>query len=462
MSEHFVIIGDGAAGFRAAKALRRADSAAQVTIFSDEPYPFYLRRQIGELLAGTATVGELVFQGRNAYRRERLDLFLATKVAALDPAHHEIVLGSGERVRYDRLLLATGTTAAPPVLPGASLGCVVRFDTLARALEARQCLQGVGRAVLLGEGVVAQMAAECLSGCDVHVTQLILGDRLWPAMLDEGTSAVIEGLLEDHGVALLRNAKVHSLVGAGGRVIGVQTEQGDLLPAELVVCGSERRAHVELAREAGIETGHGIRVDARFQTSRADIFAAGDVAEPVSGTVYDDAFFCWQRAWTHGHRAGLGMLDRGGEPLFDVLRLRTTVFGRELAVIGAGHLPEGDDVGAMVLRDGPDVFRRLVFKDGRLAGAIIFGTGQHVFELSRMVAEGVARETVEAALGPVRSDRRTDLRVETFACHCPICAAELVVHRGTPVGATLRCRACSTDLVVSWDGRRGWLEVVQP
>ena len=90
MTTHFVIVGNGAAGYRAAKALGEADTDAQVSVFSDERYPFYLRRQLGDFLSGAMTLQEIVFQSRNAYRRERIDLFLMTPIMSIDPDAHAV------------------------------------------------------------------------------------------------------------------------------------------------------------------------------------------------------------------------------------------------------------------------------------------------------------------------------------------------------------------------------------
>ena len=483
MADHFIIIGNGTAGFRAAKDLRCASSAARVSLFTQERYPFYLRRQLGDLLSGEVAVNDLVFQSRNAYRRERLDLFLSTRVERIEPQAHEIVLASGERARYDRLLAATGTEAVPTGLPGETLTGVVRFDTLARAAEARAALDSgsVRRAVILDEGLVGLAMAEGLAAAGVRVTQLVRGERYWPEMLDDHSAALIEALLEERNITIRRGAVARAVVGAGQQAIGVETADGEVLPAELIGWGSRRRAATALLEKAGAAMGCGVRVDGRFQTSIKDVFAAGDVAEPSRplGTelaapglgAAANAFapqpewgcpFCWQRAWAQGDLAAAGMMDRQADLAPDAIRLRGTVFGRELAVIGDGHLAEGGEVAALDVRDQPDVYRRLVFRAGRLVGAIVLGSGEPVQPLNRMVTARLPRRAIEAALGRPPSERTAELLPMTFAQHCPICAAELVVYQGTRIGELTHCRTCNTDLVVRWNGQRGWLEVIPP
>ncbi len=457
MSEHFVIIGNGAAGFRAAKGLRQADPALQISVFSEEAYPFYLRRQLGLFFAGDASIGELLFQSRNAYRRERIDLFLQTRVDRIDPDAHEVAFLSGERIRYDRLLVATGTDAAATNLPGATLAGALRLDTLGRALDARPVLRGVRRAVLLDEGVVALVLAEALAGRDIEVTQLIAGDRYWPDELDRETSQLVEQMLESHGVQLRRHTGARSIVGAAGRVIGVETADGDVVAAELAAFGSDRRPALEAALGAGLEIGTGLRVDGRFRTNRPDVFAAGDVAEPVGGP--GGGTFCWQRAWLQGDGAAAGMLDRDPQPGTDVLRVRTTVFGYDLAVLGAGARHATGDVVSTERRTSEGAFQRLLFEQRRLSGAVVFGTGRGVHELAQLVADGASREAAEAVLGEPAADAAGGIP-HPLARHCPICAAELVVHAGTQSGTVLRCHACGTDLVIRWDGTHGRLDVL--
>ena len=304
MSTHFVIIGNGAAGYRAAKALRRADADAQVSIITEEPYPFYLRRQLGDLVAENLTLSELIFQSRNSYRRERIDLFLETRVERIFPAEHEVLFSSGQRARYDRLLVATGTRAVPPEIPGTDLEGVITFDTLVQAVETKRLLQGVRHVAILGEGLVGLTLAESLAGRGLEINQLIRGDRFWPEMLDPHTSALVEHALEENHITLRRGTEAKMIVGAGGRAIGVETRQGSTVPAELVAVGCRRRPAIDLVEGAGLEVGRGIRVSETLQTSAADIFAAGDVAEPLEMDEFagEEAVFSWQRAWAHGAR----------------------------------------------------------------------------------------------------------------------------------------------------------------
>ena len=501
-SDHFVILGNGAAGFRAAKALRRADTGAQISLFTQEPHPFYLRRQLGDFLAGNLTLSELIFQGRNTYRRERIDLFLATRIVRVAPEAHEVVFASGQRVNYSRLLVATGTEAVPLDLPGAELDGVVRFDTLRGAVEVREALKDVRRAVILDAGLVGLTLAQSLVGCGIEVTQLVDGPRYWPEMLDEKASRLVEDLLEKNGIAVRRHTAARAIIGAGRRAIGVETASGDLLGAELVACGSRRRPAVGLVEGSGIEVGVGIRVDQRLRTTQPDVFAAGDVAEPVPletetedresgppvGPSISETPFCWQRAWNHGGIAAANMLEPAGveavPPLAaGAIRMRTEVFGYELAVLGAGHLPDAQGIESVLLpsaggsppwqgepavarpqatrRGERETYQRLVFRGGRLVGATVFAAGERVPELDRLVTSGADRAAVERAIGPAEPQTAGGIP-QTFARHCPICSAELVVHHGTPPGRRFRCEACNTELVVRWDSERMWIEISRP
>jgi len=461
MSTHFVIIGNGAAGYRAAKAIRRADGDARISVFSEERHPFYLRRQLGDFLAGHSTLDELIFQSRNAYRRERIDLFLMTRVTHIDPAAHEVILASGQQVRYDRLLVATGTRAAPAPIPGISLEGVASIDTLTAAQESQRFLRDARRVAILGEGVIGLTLAESLTSRGLRVTQTIRSERFWPELLDETTSGLVEAVLETNGVLLRRNAEPRVIIGAGNRAVGVETASGETFPAEVIFCGGRRRANLDLVEGSGLEVGRGLRVNASLETSHPDIFAAGDVAELAESDEPQDenAPFCWQRAWTQGGLAAASMLGRPAEAAPEAVRVRTTVFGHDLAVIGRGNLPKSDDVQIVERRGEPNTYRRLVFEKGVLVGAIVFGTGENVHELNRLVAERAARDVVESTLSGQAKPDAENLLPQTFAQHCPICAAELVVHYGTPIGSLVCCAACNTDLVVRWDGRRGWLEI---
>jgi NADPH-dependent 2,4-dienoyl-CoA reductase/sulfur reductase-like enzyme len=464
VNTHFVIIGNGAAGYRAAKSLRRADADAQISVITEERHPFYLRRQLGDFVSGVLSLPELIFQSRNTYRRDRIDLLLMTRVERIDPAAHEVALFNGERIHYDRLLVATGTHAAPPAILGTDLEGVVTFDTLPQAQEVKRLLRGVRDAAILGEGIVGLTLTEGLLALGLRVTQLVRGERFWPEMLDEHTSHLVQRMLEDAGVTLRFETEAHAIIGAGGHVIGVETAIGETLRAELAAVGCLRRPVVDLVAGSGIEVRRGILVDNRLATSRPDVFAAGDVAEPIGPAEFGDseASFCWQRAWSLGDVAAAGMLGRTTEPAMEAVRLRTSLFGRELAVIGRGHLPEKGDINSLDLPNGPDVFRRLVFQNDLLVGAVVFGTGESVYELNRLVSLRFPRERVMDTLGLVEEPPVHGPTPTTFARHCPICAAELIVLRGTPADTVVRCPTCNTDLAVRWNGERMWLDIQRP
>jgi len=490
MSEHVVIVGGGVAAFRAAKELRRADDAVEISFFTEEPHPFYLRRQLGDLLGGGLTAGELIVQSRNAYRRERINLFLMTRVAAVRPEGHEVVLDSGQHVRYDRLLIATGTRAEPLELPGADLQGVVTVDNLAAAVLAERGLARRPRAVVLDDSVIGWRLAEGLASRDVAVTLLVPGRRIGEGVLDDGAAAMIESILESGGVAIAHGTAARGIVGAGGRAIAVETAaDGEILPAELVVTGGRRRPVIDLVEGSGIEARRGVRVDAALRTNVPDVFAAGDVAEPTAVGLWepDESPLCWQRAWTQGRLAAAAILGRPVDAVPDVLRLRTVLFGRDLAVLGRGHLAEGDGIEAIVVHgrvgaDGmtgsgaadPDawpgaapapheqvqVYRRLVFDRGRFVGAVLVGPADWYAQVTRLLAERARRAEGEGARGLAGGRPQDGFTVvpQAFAWHCPICAAELAVPRGTAVGSTIRCRACNARLSVRWEGDRGWIE----
>jgi NAD(P)H-nitrite reductase large subunit len=461
MSTHFVIIGNGAAGYRAAKALRRADSDAQISVFTDERHPFYLRRQLGDFLSGTLSLPELIFQSRNAYRRERIDLFLMTRIERIDPAAHEVVFATGQRVRYDRLLIATGTRAMPCEIAGTDLDGVATFDTLHQVQETKPFLETARQAAILGEGVIGLTLAESLIARGLRVVQMIRGPRFWPEMLDERTSALVEDVLEDAGVTLRRQAEPRSIIGAGHRAIGVEVADGEPIAADLVAVGCRRTPAIEVVAGAGLDLARGILVDVALRTSQPDIFAAGDVAEPLGRDEFGDegAAFCWQRAWAQGGLAAAGMLGQKATTAAEAVRVRGTIFGHDLAVIGHGHLAAKDHVTAVELDEPPETHRRLVFDGDCLIGAIVFGTGESVHELNRLVAERASHSLVERTLGLGFHPTASQVLAETFARHCPICASEVVVHHGTPAGSLVRCGVCNTDLVVRWEQGRGWLDI---
>lgn len=402
MALRYLIAGSGAAGIAAAETIRGLDPGGDILIVGEEPHGYYSRPGLAYYLTGE-TPQQLLFPfTKHDFDRLRLRR-LHGRVAALRPEAHEVALDDGRSLPYDRLLLATGSLAAMPPLPGVELEGVVKLDDLA---DANQILARCRRrpvAVVVGGGITAIEIVEGLRARHAHAHYFLRGERYWGNVLDETESRIVEQRLREEGVPLHYHTEMAEILGSRGRVAGVLTQDGRRIDCELVAIAIGVRPRMELAKDAGLATERGILVDERLRTGAPDIFAAGDVAQvfdPWSGRSVLDTL--WGVAVAQGRAAGRNMAGqdtpyRKAVPC-NVTRLAgltTTIIG----AVGQGHdkdligIARGDSEtwrqlpDAMVAQNAFDVNRlRLLVAENRLMGAVVMGDQTLSLPLYRLVA----------------------------------------------------------------------------
>jgi NAD(P)H-nitrite reductase large subunit len=443
---HVVIIGNGVAGFSAARCLRQEEADLTISIFSDEEHPFYLRGRLKDYIAGALGQYEMILENRNLYRRERLNLFLQSPVAGLDTVNQEVVLAGGERVHYDRLLLAMGCRPAPLPVPGSELRGVFSLRTMADAEAIRQWLAKRRRAVVLGEGIVSLQLAEGLARLGAEVDYLLLGERFWPDALDAVAAAVIEERLLALGVRVHKRMKVSRIVGAAGAVAAVELEGGTTWPCQMVGHGCSFRPNTELLAGSPVQCDDGVVVDEFLETSVKGVFAAGDVVSlGCGGKVLRRASPPWVSAFKSGQVAALGILDRRQSVGGLGLSLRTEVAGVNVAVVGRGHLGQEEPGVEVVQARSGDLYRRLVFEDDVLVGAILLGDTAQADMLEDHVRCGTSLAEAQGSLLAAVQQNGPGLE-QSLDSHCPICTDQVRVPAGTLIGAVFQCLHCQSRL----------------
>ncbi len=276
--ETFVIVGASLTGAKAAETLRAEGFAGRIVLIGAEHEIPYERPPLSKgYLLGKEPRGKAYVHPREWYAEQSIDLHLGTVVEAFDTSTHVVTLVGGVRMRYDKLLLATGSTVRRLQVPGADLEGVRYLRQLPDS-DALKAAFGEGvRVVVVGAGWIGLevAAAARLHGCEVTVIEV--AELPLQRVLGGEVGRVIADLHIEHGVRLLMGAGVEEVRG-DGRVSGVRTTTGVDLPADLVVAGVGIKPAVELAEAAGLAVGDGVEVDASLRTSDPDVFAAGDVA----------------------------------------------------------------------------------------------------------------------------------------------------------------------------------------
>ncbi|RTQ99877.1 FAD-dependent oxidoreductase [Halomonas nitroreducens] len=304
-----VIVGGGAAGEAAAEMLRREGYTGPVTIVSDDPAPPCDRPNLSkDYLAGTAKAAWIPLRGDDFYTQHDISLRLATEVAAIEPEAARLRLADGETLDYGVLLLATGAEPVRLLVPGAELPHVHTLrsqddsETLISAVEA-----GARRAVVVGASFIGLEVAASLRerGLEVHV--VAPEARPLERVLGETLGDFVRELHESKGVVFHLVERV-----TGITADAVELEGGDRLDADLVVVGIGVRPRTALAEAAGLAVDDGVWVSDTLETSKPDIYAAGDIArwpDPISGERVRIEH--WAVAQRQGQRAARNILGAG-------------------------------------------------------------------------------------------------------------------------------------------------------
>lgn len=275
-----VIIGAGHAGGRAALALRQAGFAGAVTLIGDEFHPPYERPPLSkQVLLGAAAARDCYLDNGADYAALGIELRRAVRVTTLDADRHQVVLAGGERLDYDRLVLATG--GRPRTLPQLPAGRanVHYLRTLDDAERLKPTLRSGHRLLIVGGGFIGLEVAACARVLGCEVTLLEAGDRLAARALPAALSARLLALHQGRGVDIRLGAQIDDFL-LSGEGDQVRLLSGECLAYDQVLVGIGIEPNIELARAAGIVTGSGVRVDGQLRSSAEDVYAIGDVCEP--------------------------------------------------------------------------------------------------------------------------------------------------------------------------------------
>jgi nitrite reductase (NADH) large subunit len=367
-----VVIGNGMAGMRTVEELLElAPDRYDITVFGAEPHANYNRILLSPVLAGDKSTSEIFLNTPEWYAERRIALHCGDPVVAIDRRRRVVRSAKGVEVPYDRLLMATGSTPVMLPIPGKDLPGVVTFRDLADVDAMLESARRYKTAVVIGGGLLGLEAASALVRRGMKVTVVHLVDTLMERQLDAAAAALLRTSLEGRGLEFKMPAKTVAIVGES-RVRAVRFDDGSELVADLVVMAIGVRPNIELATGAGLRCERGILVDYNLQTFDPGIYAVGECVQHRNRT-----FGLVAPLWEQARVCAIHLAELG------VSRYRGTLTATQLKVAGielysAGDFGAAAGTEALVLQDHRNgIYKRLVIRDNRLRGAVLYGDAKH-------------------------------------------------------------------------------------
>lgn len=368
--DRLVVIGNGMAGMRTVEELMKLGGGQRydITVFGAEPHVNYNRIMLSSVLAGDKTVDEIVINTREWYDENDIQLYTGDAVTAIDRRSKIVTAASGLTVPYDRLLIATGSRALVPPLPGLNLPGVCTFRDIADVETMLEAARVHKRAVVVGGGLLGLEAAWGLKQQGMSVALVHLMPTLMERQLDAAAGQMLQRDLDRRGIAFFTNGQTEEILGKD-RAKGVRLADGRTIPADLVVLAIGIRPNTDLARAADLAVNRGISVYDDMRTSDPEIFSVGECVEH-RGMVFGLVAPIWDQAKVcAAHLAG------DDTAVFSAQALATSLKITGVDVFSAGALTAADeDDDEITLRDDSrGLYKKIVLRDGKLIGSVLYG-----------------------------------------------------------------------------------------
>ncbi|MCR8634241.1 nitrite reductase large subunit NirB [Paenibacillus radicis (ex Xue et al. 2023)] len=390
MKKKLVLIGNGMAGVNCVEQiLKLAPNRYDITIFGSEPHPNYNRILLSSVLAGDADMNDIVINSREWYKQNNITLYTGTTVNGIDSSRKLVSADNGVSVPYDELIVATGSLPFMLPLPGADKKGVIAFRDIKDCEIMMETAKLYKKAVVIGGGLLGLEAARGLLNLNMEVSVVHIHKYLMERQLDVTAAVMLQKELKQQGMKFLLEKNTERIIGIK-RATGVRFTDGSEESADLVVMAVGIRPNVQLANRSRIEINRGIVVNDYLETNIPHIYAVGECAEH-RGIAYGLVAPLYEQGAVLAKRlAGVDTEGYQGS----VVSTKLKVSGVD--VFSAGQFTDSEDTRAVRVQDEFDgVYKKVVIKNGKVAGAVLFGDtsdGSRLFAMIRSGEDVTGRE----------------------------------------------------------------------
>lgn len=413
--QKLVLVGNGMAGVRCVEEIMKlAPNRFEITILGREPHLNYNRILLSSVLQGEISFEEITINDREWYLEHQIQLFTGETVIKIDKERQVLKTDRNREFPYDHLILATGSVPFLLPIPGADKQGVFPFRTIEDCKEIIEASKNCKSAIVIGGGVLGLEAARGLLniGMDVHVVHN--GSFLMERQLDQTASKMLQHVLEKQGMKFLFEKETNEIIGKS-RVEGVRFKDGTEIGAGLVVMAVGVRPNVQLATDSGIVTNRAILVNEYMETSILNIYAVGECTEH-RGIVYGLIKPLFEQGKVLAKRI-CGQATKGYERSILSTQLKIS----DVEVFSVGQFAETEASTSIKIYDGPGgVYKKLVFQDQKMIGAVLFGDTKDQTRLLEMIVNQEVVPTGEE-LTLFQSANQKENPIASMSCNQIIC-----------------------------------------
>ena len=391
----YVIIGGSAGGIGAIEAIREVDPVGTLTVISEEKVPQYSRPMISEYVSKEATLDMMKYRDDQFWKNNNVNVLNERTATKIDFTKKFVELDSGDKINYEKLLIATGGKPFVPRMECEKKDGVFTFTELSSAEGLEAKVAQSKSAVVIGGGLIGVSASEALVKRGIKVTLVELKDNILNLILDKTASEIAETVLTKSGVTIITGQTVQRIKGKQddpSAVSGVVMSDGTEIPCDLVVVAIGVIPRTELVKDTNLKLNKGIIVDKFMRTNIPDVYACGDVAEAHDFLINKTRLLpLWPLAYNGGSVAGYNMV--GGKNVeYEGGTVMSSLKYFELPIIAVGNInPQDTSRYEILIELKPEktIYKKILLKDNKISGFIFLGAIEKAGILFRLLKNHV-------------------------------------------------------------------------
>lgn len=373
--KQYLIIGNGTAATGCIEGIRSEDPNGAITVVSAEPVPAYCRPLISYFLEDKTDKKRMLYRPETFYDDNNCKVLYKCSAKELDPLKRETVLSNGETVKYDRLCIATGSSAFVPLMKGIqTVRDKFEFMTVEDAEKLKNCVKRGSRVLIIGAGLIGLKCAEGLACITDKITVVDLADHILSSILEAESAKIVENHMKSKGISFNLADAVESFSENTAFL-----KSGAQIEFDVLVTAVGVRPNIEIFKNAGGSCSRAITINPKMQTSFDNIYAAGDCTETCDvsdGNVKMMALM--PNAYMEGFTAGVNMA--GGDCKFD-----NAIPMNSIGLFGLHVMTAGSREGEMKVKNNGKNVRKLFFNGNRLVGFELIGDVKNAGILTNLI-----------------------------------------------------------------------------